>query len=146
MIGWAAEWREGWSEKPRLASTRRRRPARWSLHGEHRRVGGRQNARQEIPQPLGIDLTAGQGGIDPTPAALVDRLQAQGRQGHKRCLGAQQRIAQLKQRIGAAGAAGMQLSPERAQPHQGKVGLGWPPSLTEPSTDSQPDQRKPSPG
>jgi hypothetical protein len=37
-------------------------------------------------------------------------------------LGAQQRVAQLEQRIGAAGVAGVQLSPEAAEPHQGE---GW---------------------
>jgi hypothetical protein len=91
------------------------------IHGEHRRVGGRQAARQQVAQPLGIDLTAGQGGVDAAPAALVDRFQAQVRQRRDR-LGAQQRITELEQRIGAAGKAGVQLGPERAKPHQGG---GW---------------------
>jgi hypothetical protein len=38
--------------------------------------------------------------------------------------GAQQRVAKVEQRIGAAGAAGVQLGPEPAEPHQGKVGIG----------------------
>jgi hypothetical protein len=91
------------------------------IHREHQRVGGRQDTHQQIAQPLGIDLTTGQGGIDAAPAALVDRLQAQVRQRPDR-LGAQQGVAQLEQRIGAAGKAGVQLAPERAEPHQGE---GW---------------------
>jgi hypothetical protein len=51
----------------------------------------------------------------------VDRLQAQVRQRRDR-LGAQQRVAQLEQRIGAAGEAGVQLSPELTEPRQGE---GW---------------------
>jgi hypothetical protein len=51
----------------------------------------------------------------------VDRLQAQVRQRRDR-LGAQQRVAELEQRIGAAGAAGVQLSPEVAEPREGE---GW---------------------
>jgi hypothetical protein len=38
--------------------------------------------------------------------------------------GAQQRVAQLEQRIGAAGVAGVQLSPEPAKPGKGEVGIG----------------------
>ena len=38
------------------------------------------------------------------------------------CLGAQQRVAQLEQRIGAADVAGVQLSPEAAEPREGE---GW---------------------
>jgi hypothetical protein len=34
--------------------------------------------------------------------------------------GAQQRVAQLKQRIGAAANAGVQLGPERAEPCEGE--------------------------
>ena len=93
------------------------------VHGKDRRVGGRQNARQQVAQPLGIDVTAGKGGVDAAPAALVDRFQAQVRQGWNRwCRGAQQRVAQLEQRIGAAGEAGVQLGSERAEPHEGE---GW---------------------
>jgi hypothetical protein len=48
----------------------------------------------------------------------VGRLQAQVRQrGDRR--GAQQRVAELEQRIGAAGEAGVQLSPEQAEPREG---------------------------
>ena len=36
--------------------------------------------------------------------------------------GAQQGVAQLEQRIGAAGVAGVQLGPERVEPRQGEVG------------------------
>ena len=91
------------------------------VHGEHQRVSGRQDAHQQIAQPLGIDLTAGKGGIDAAPATPVDRLQAQVRQRPDR-RGAQQRIAELEQRIGAAGKAGVQLAPERAEPREGE---GW---------------------
>jgi hypothetical protein len=38
--------------------------------------------------------------------------------------GAQQRVAQLEQRISAAGEAGVQLSPELTKPREGKVGVG----------------------
>jgi len=91
------------------------------INGEHQRVGGRQEAHQQIPQLLGVDTPAGQGGIDAAPAPLVDRLQAQVRQRRDRG-GAQQCVAQLEQRIGAAGEAGVQLAPEAAEPHQGE---GW---------------------
>jgi hypothetical protein len=91
------------------------------INGEHPRVSGRQDAHQQIPQPLGVDAASGQGGIGAAPAALVDRLQAQvGQRGDR--LGAQQRVAQLEQGIGAAGEAGVQLSPELTEPHEGK---GW---------------------
>jgi hypothetical protein len=36
-------------------------------------------------------------------------------------LGAQQRVAKLEQRIGAAGEAGVQLSSEAAEPSEGKA-------------------------
>jgi hypothetical protein len=49
----------------------------------------------------------------------VGRLQAQVRQGQERRRLAQQRVAQLKQRIGAAGETGVQLVAEGTQPHQG---------------------------
>jgi hypothetical protein len=51
----------------------------------------------------------------------VDRRQAQVRQRRDRW-GAQQRVAQLQQRIGAAGEAGVQLAPEQAEPRKGE---GW---------------------
>jgi hypothetical protein len=91
------------------------------VHGEHQRVGIGQAAREQVAQPLGVDAAAGQGGVAAAPAALVDRLQAQVRQRRDR-LGAQQRVAQLEQRIRAAGEAGVQLSPELAESHQGE---GW---------------------
>jgi hypothetical protein len=62
-------------------------------------------------------------GVGVAPTALVDRLQAQVRQ-RPESLGAQQRVAQLEQRIGAAAEAAMQLVPERAEPREGKVGIG----------------------
>jgi hypothetical protein len=44
------------------------------------------------------------------------------RQRQQRRLGAQQRITQLEQRIGAAAEAGVQLGPERTKPRKGE---GW---------------------
>jgi hypothetical protein len=76
---------------------------------------------QQIPQLLGLDAAAGHGGIDAAPAPPVDRLQAQVGQRRDRG-GAQQRVAKLEQRIGAAGEAGVQLAPEAAEPRQGE---GW---------------------
>jgi site-specific DNA recombinase len=89
------------------------------VHREHQRVGVGQEAHQQIPQPLGVDPPADQRGIGAAPAALVGRLQAQVRQGQERRRLAQQRVAQLKQRIGAAGETGVQLVAEGTQPHQG---------------------------
>jgi hypothetical protein len=91
------------------------------IHREHQRVGVGQEAHQQIPQPLGVDAAAGQGGIDAAPAPLVGRLQAQVGQRRDR-RGAQQRVIQLEQRIGTAGEAGVQLAPEAAEPRQGE---GW---------------------
>jgi hypothetical protein len=91
------------------------------VHGEDWRVGGRQTAREQVAEPLGIDLTAGKGGVDAAPAALVDWFQAQVRQRRER-LGAKQRVAELEQGVGAAGVAGVQLRPEDAKPHEGE---GW---------------------
>jgi hypothetical protein len=85
---------------------------------EHWWVGGRQAACQQVAQPLGIDLAMSQGGIGAAPAAPVGRLQAQVWQRWER-LGAQQRVAKLKQRIGAAWEASVQLVAESAKPHQG---------------------------
>jgi hypothetical protein len=79
----------------------------------------RQGAGEQVAQPLGVDLTAGQGGVGAAPATPVDWLQTQVRQRRDR-LGAQQRVAQVEQRIGAAGEAGVQLGPERGQPHEGE--------------------------
>jgi hypothetical protein len=76
------------------------------IHGEHQRVGVRQGAGEQVAQPLGVDLTAGQGGVGAAPATPVDWLQAQVRQRRDRG-GAQQRVAQVEQRIGAAGEAGV---------------------------------------
>jgi hypothetical protein len=87
---------------------------------EHQRVGIRQDAHQQVAEPLGVDAAARQGGIDAAPAAPVGRLQAQVRQRRQRRLGAQQRVGQLEQRIGAAGAAGVQLGPEGAEPCKGR--------------------------
>jgi hypothetical protein len=91
------------------------------IDGEHQRVGVWQEAHQQIPQLLGVDAAADQGGIDAAPAPLVDRLQAQVGQPRDRG-GAQQSVVQLEQRIGTAGEAGVQLAPEAAEPGQGE---GW---------------------
>src|SRR5512132_243714 len=64
-------------------------------NGEHHRVGVRKKAHQQIPQLLGVDTPASQGGIDAAPAPLVDRFQAQVRQRRDRG-GAQQCVAQLE--------------------------------------------------
>jgi hypothetical protein len=57
-------------------------------------------------------------------------------------LGAQQRIAQLEQRIGAAWEAGMQLVAERAEQREGEVGIGMTAQPDPPDGYRQPDQRK----
>jgi hypothetical protein len=88
------------------------------VHGEDQRVGVRQAADQQVAQPVFVDPATGEGGVDAAPAAPVGRFQAQVRQRRER-LGAQQRIAQLEQRIGAAWEAGMQLGPEGAEPRKG---------------------------
>jgi hypothetical protein len=84
---------------------------------EHQRVGVGQGGDQQVAQPLDLDATTGQGGVGAAPAALVDRLQAQVRQRRERW-GAQQRVAQLDQGVGAAGEAGVQLGPEPAEPRE----------------------------
>jgi hypothetical protein len=58
-------------------------------------------------------------------------------------LGAQQRVAQLEQRIGAARQAGVQLAPEGAEPREGKVGIGMAAQPDSRIGHRQPDQRKP---
>jgi hypothetical protein len=88
------------------------------IHREHQRVGGWQAVDQQVAQPLGLEATTGQRGVDAAPAALVDWFQAQVRQRRER-LGAQQRVAELDQGVGAAGVAGVQLGPERTEPRKG---------------------------
>jgi hypothetical protein len=78
---------------------------------------GARGAGEQVAQPLDLDAAAGQGGIGATPAAPVDRLQTQVWQRRDR-LGAQQRVAQLEQRIGAAGEADVRLVAEGTKPHQ----------------------------
>jgi hypothetical protein len=90
---------------------------------EHQRATIRQVADQQVAEPLGVDAAARQSGVDAAPAAPADRLQAQVRQRRDRP-GAQQRVTELEQRIGAAGEAGVQLGPEVAEPREGKVGIG----------------------
>jgi hypothetical protein len=86
---------------------------------EHQRVGGWQGAGEQVAQPVGVDAAAGQGGIGAAPAASVDWFQAQVRQRRDR-LGAQQGVAQLEQRVGAAGEAGVQLTPEHVEPRKAR--------------------------
>jgi len=88
------------------------------IHRKHQRVGVGQVADQQVTQPLDLDATTGQRVVDAAPAAPTDRFQTQVRQRRER-LGAQQRVAQLEQRISAAGEAGVQLGPERAEPRKG---------------------------
>ena len=88
------------------------------IHREHQRVGGRQAACQQVTEPLGVHATTGERGVAAAPAALVDRFQAQVRQRRDR-LGAQQRVAQLEQRIGAAGEASVQLVTEGTELREG---------------------------
>ena len=101
----------------------------------------RQGAGEQVAQPLGVDLTAGHGGVGAGPATPVDWLQAQVRQRRDR-LGAHQRVAQVQQRIGAAGEAGVQLGPERGQPDEGKVGVDMAAQPDSHLGHRQPDQRK----
>ena len=86
-------------------------------------------ADQQVAQPLGVDVAAGQRGVGAAPAAPVGWFQAQLWQRRDRPLGAQQRIGQVNQRIPTAGAAGVQLGPERSQPRQRhrRVGVGGSP-------------------
>ena len=88
------------------------------INGEHQRVGGRQEAHQQIPQLLGVDLPAGQGGVGAAPAALMDWFQAQVRQRWDR-LGAQQCVAELEQRVGTAEETGVQLGAKRLELRNG---------------------------
>jgi hypothetical protein len=71
----------------------------------------------------------------------VDRLQAQVRQ-RREAVAAQQRVAELEQRIGAAREAGVQLGPERAEPRQGEVGIGMAAQPDSHISHRQPDQGK----
>jgi site-specific DNA recombinase len=91
---------------------------------EYQRVGGRQAACQQVAQLLGIDLTAGQGGVDAAPATPTGRPQAQVRQRRDR-LGAQQRVTQLEQGVGAAGEAGVQLTRKSHGRGQAAVSPIW---------------------
>jgi hypothetical protein len=75
-------------------------------------------AGQQVAQPLAVDPAARQRGIQAAPTAPVRGFQAQLRQGRDRPRDAQQRIGQVHQRIGAAGAAGMQRGAEGLQPRQ----------------------------
>ncbi len=77
------------------------------IHREHQRVGGWQAADQQVAQPLDLDAAVGQGSIDATPTTPADRLQAQMRQRQQRRWAAQQRVAQLEQRISTAAEAGV---------------------------------------
>jgi hypothetical protein len=68
-------------------------------------------AGQQVADPFGIEVAAGQSGVGATPATPVRRLQAQvGNRWDRRR--AQQRIGQLQQGVGAASAAGVQLGAE----------------------------------
>jgi hypothetical protein len=86
---------------------------------EDGRVAIGQVAGEQVAQPVGVDPAAGQGGIGAAPAASVDWFQAQVRQRRDR-LGAQQGVAQLEQRVGAAGEAGVQLTPEHVEPRKAR--------------------------
>ena len=81
-------------------------------------------AGQQVPQPLGVDPSARQRGIQAAPAAPMGRLQAQVRQGGDPPLGAQQRIGQVEQRIRAATAAGVQRGAEALQARQCRRSVG----------------------
>jgi len=92
-------------------------------HREHHWVGRWQGTGEQVAQPLDLDAATGQGGVGAAPAAPVDWFQAQvGQRRNRR--GAQQRVAQLEQRVGATGEAGVQLGSEPAEAREGKVGIG----------------------
>jgi hypothetical protein len=80
-------------------------------------------AGQQGADPFGVEVAAGQGGVGAAPAAPVGRLQAQVGNRWDR-LGAQQRIGQLHQGVGAAGAAGVQLGAEGTELAEGGSRLG----------------------
>jgi hypothetical protein len=61
-------------------------------------------------------------------------------QRRKRRLAAEQRVAQLKQGIGAAGERAVQLAPERAEPRKGEGGIGMAAQPDPPDGDRQPEQ------
>jgi hypothetical protein len=100
------------------------------IHRKDQRVGVGQVADQQGAQPVDVDAPAGQRGIGTAPAAPVGRLEAEmGHRGDRR--GTQQRVGKVEQGVGAAGAAGVQLSPERAEPREGEeLASAWPRSLT----------------
>ena len=98
-------------------------------------------AGEQVAQPLGVDLPAGQGGVGAAPAALVDRFQAQVRQRRDR-VGAQQCIAELEQRVGTAGETGVQLGAEVWSRARGKVGIGMAAQPDRTGTDRQPELPK----
>jgi hypothetical protein len=88
------------------------------IHREDPRIGIGQVADQQVAQPLGVDTPAGERVVGAAPAAPVGWLEAEmGHRGDGR--GTQQRVGEVEQRIGAAGAAGVQLGPERTQPREG---------------------------
>ena len=84
----------------------------------------RLRAARESSLAAFVNPATGEGGVDAAPAALVDRFQAQVRQGWEPVsrVPVAGRVAQLEQRIRAATAAGVQLSPEHTQPREGE---GW---------------------
>jgi hypothetical protein len=69
-------------------------------------------AGQQLTQPLGVHPTMGERGVGAAPAAPVGWLQAQVRQRRGCRLGAQQRIGQVEEGIGAVGAAAVQSGAE----------------------------------
>jgi hypothetical protein len=85
-------------------------------------------AGEQVAEPLGVDAAAGQRGVGAAPAASVGRFQAQVWQRPERRLAAEQGVAELEQRGGAAGQAGMQLGAEALQSCQRcqMVGVGGP--------------------
>jgi hypothetical protein len=96
------------------------------VHRVDRLPTGQRVAGQQPAQPLRVDPPAGQRGVGAAPAAPVRGFQAQVRQGRDRPLGAQQRVGQVHQGVGAVGAAGVQLGAEGLQACQRhrRVGVG----------------------
>jgi hypothetical protein len=112
----------GWSEEPRSGEhSASQRGQVINVDREDQLVGVGQGVDQQVAQPVDVDAPAGQRIVGAAPAAPVGRLQAElGHRGDR--WGAQQRVAQLEQRVRAAGEAGVQLGPEGAEPRQGE---GW---------------------